>query len=213
MSDDYGPWEPATTAELEQIFAGAPFRWWITGGIALELYAGYSWRDHDDAHLGICRADADELYRILDGFCPYVAASGQLSPWDGRLLADGENNVWVKDSPGGPWRFDIVVGDGDDQTWIYRRDPTIRRPWSEVVLTSADGVPYLAPEVQLLFKSKGLRDKDHLDARTITPLLTDAQRCWLAAALPAGHPWLQLLTDSSIPDTASPDDRGSRPLE
>ncbi|HET9732279.1 MAG TPA: hypothetical protein VFP54_06340 [Acidimicrobiales bacterium] len=211
MSDDYGPWEPATTAELEQIFAGAPFRWWITGGMALELYAGYSWRDHDDADVGICRADVAALYRQLDGFCPYVAAGGQLSPWDGRLLADSENNLWAKVRPEGPWRFDIVIGDGDNQTWIYRRDPRIRRPWSEVVLTSADGVPYLAPEVQLLFKSKGLRDKDDVDARTVTPLLTDEQRAWLAAALPAGHPWLQLLDHSSIPGTGGRD--GIGPVE
>lgn len=211
MSEDYGRWEPASAAELARIFADAPFRWWITGGLALELYAGYSWRDHDDADLGICRADVAGLYRQLDGFHPYVAASGQLSRWDGRPLADGENNVWVKDSPEGPWRFDIVIGDGNDQTWIYRRDPRIRLPWSEVVLTTPDGFPYLAPEVQLLFKSKGLRDKDDVDARTVTPLLTDEQRAWLAAALPAGHPWLQLLDHSSIPGTARPD--GSRSVE
>jgi hypothetical protein len=213
VSDEYGSWEPASFSELKQIFAGAPFRWWITGGMALELYVGHSWRDHDDADLGICRSDAAALYRQLDGFHPYVAASGQLSRWDGRLLADGEENVWVKDSPEGPWRFDMVIGDGNDQTWIYRRDPTIRRPWYEVVLTTTDGVPYLAPEVQLLFKSKGLRDKDNVDARTVTPLLTDAKRAWLAAALPAGHPWVQLLTHSPIPGTGGPDDRGSTHVE
>jgi hypothetical protein len=28
------------------------------------------------------------------------------------------------------------------------------------VLRTADGIPYLAPELQLLYKSKGLRSKD-----------------------------------------------------
>jgi hypothetical protein len=193
VSDDCGPWEPASVIELTQIFQGAPFRWWITGGIALELYAGRSWRDHDDADLGICRADAPAVHRWLSGFEPYVAAGGRLNAWDGRELADGENNIWVKDRPGGPWRFDITVGDGDDATWIYRRDPTLHRPWTEVVLVTADGVPYLAPEVQLLFKSKGLRDKDNLDAQAMVPLLTEAQRHWLLPTLPPGHPWLVLL--------------------
>jgi hypothetical protein len=189
---DLGAWQPATTGELVGLFSGAPFRWWMTGGVALELYAGRSWRDHADADVGICRRDAPAAHGWLRRLHPYVAAAGRLRPWDGGPLSAGadENNVWVKDRPDGPWRFDIAIGDGDPGRWTYRRDPTISRPWSETLMTTTDGVPYLAPEIQLLFKAKGLRPKDHVDAGVVIPLLDEPRRRWLAGHLPEGHPWL-----------------------
>lgn len=193
MGDDYGPWRPATTAELVGLFSGAPLRWWISGGVALELHVGRSWRDHEDADVGICRTDAEAAHQWLAELCLYVAARGRLRPWDGRPLSaeDDENNVWAKEEPDGSWRFDITIGDGDADAWIYRRDPSIRRHWSDAILTTADGVPYLAPEIQLLFKSKDLREKDHADARQVIPLLEPPRRRWLNDHLPSRHPWLQ----------------------
>ena len=38
---------------------------------------------------------------------------------------------------------------------------------AEAVLTTADGVRYLAPEVQLLFKSKDVRGKDDVDRQRV----------------------------------------------
>jgi hypothetical protein len=89
--------------------------------------------------------------------------------------------------------MDILIGDGDDQEWIYRRDKAVRRPWPEAVLTGPDGVAYLAPDLQLLFKSTQLRDKDTVDAHFMIPLLTVGQRGFLARQLPPGHPWHALL--------------------
>ncbi len=199
MTDrDYGPWTPATTPELVDVFAGARFRWWITGGVALELHTGRSWRAHADADVGICRVDAPALHDLLSDMHPYVAADGRLRPWDGGPLsgAHSENNLWVKREEGGAWWLDVAVGDGDEREWRYRRDPGVRRDWDDAVLHSADAVPYLAPEIQLLFKSKGLRAKDDLDAETVIPLLAPERRRWLRDHLPADHPWLGILARS-----------------
>lgn len=54
----------------------------------------------------------------------------------------------------------------------------------------------LAPEVQLLYKSKQPRPKDQADFEAVLPSLTGGQREWLRAALTivsAGHPWLRVL--------------------
>ncbi|HET9733356.1 MAG TPA: hypothetical protein VFP54_11840 [Acidimicrobiales bacterium] len=194
MSDDYGPWSPLGIPQLSELFAGAPFPWWVTGGVALELYTGRSWRDHDDIDVGIRRIDAGAVHRHLRRFHLCVAASGRLRPWDGRPLdpAAQENNVWMADGPGGPWLLDMAVGEGDDTRWVYRRAPTVTLPWAEAVLMTPEGVPYLAPQVQLLFKAKGLRPKDDVDARVVIPLLGEDRRRWLVRHLPAGHPWLGL---------------------
>ena len=53
---------------------------------------------------------------------------------------------------------------------------------------SADGIPYLKPEICLLFKAKAVRDKDRADFETALPRMSLAQRMWLHAALERVHP-------------------------
>ena len=86
-------------------------------------------------------------------------------------------------NPGGPEEF------------VCRRDERIRMPLSQAVWTK-DGVPYLAPEIQLLFKAKAPRGKDRRDFDDCLPLLSVQQREFLRAALLLtlpGHEWLARL--------------------
>lgn len=53
-------------------------------------------------------------------------------------------------------------------------------------------VPYLAPEIQLLFKSTAVRPKDQLDAEEVVPRLAPDPRRWLAHHLGREHPWHHL---------------------
>ena len=194
--DDLGTWQPWSLDEVVERFAAATFRWWISGGHALELHLGRSWRGHADVDVGVIRAEADAVFELVADWHPHVASSGRLTPWDGTPLdaAANHNNVWCRRSPDGPWELDVTVGDGSSSEWIYRRDPTLRRPWAAAVLHSNDDIPYLAPELQLLFKSKQIRPKDDVDAREVIPALDPDRRHRLGAWLPPGHPW-RALTD------------------
>src|SRR5947209_7130682 len=167
----FGRWQPLTVPQIAALFADAPFRWWISGGMALELHTGRSWRTHEDADVGIRRVDAVLLSAVLDGWDVHVASQGVLRPWGGAPLdaARNENNLWCRSAPSEPWALDVTISDGDDDEWVFRRDPAVRRPWNEAVLLAGDGVPFLAPELQLLFKSKDLRAKDDVDAREVIP--------------------------------------------
>lgn len=185
-------WDPPTPQEVGEVFMDAPFRWWICGGHALELHTGRSWRSHGDLDIGLLRAETDKVYSWLAEWDLWVAARGQLRPWQGEALEPhhGENNVWARENSESSWRFDLNLGSGDDAGWIYRRDQRTRRSWHAAVLRTPDGLPYLSPELQLLFKSKNPRPKDHLDARQVIPLLIDAnQRAFLANYLDDDHPW------------------------
>jgi hypothetical protein len=124
-----------------------------------------------------------------------VAAAGALRPWaGGALQADrGENNVWWRVRADGPWVLDTAIGDGDDERWVYRRDPEITRSWEEAVLRSQAGVPYLAPELQLLFKSTTVRPKDQADAEEVIPRLDPPRRTALRRLLPTDHAWQEIL--------------------
>jgi hypothetical protein len=196
---ELGRWEPLTLTDTVETFSAAEFRWWIGGGLALELHVGRSWRDHDDTDVGVVRQDIPELRTFLIGWDIHVASLGRLESWSGEE-PNGErhqNNLWCRRHVGGPWVLDVTIGDGDSVAWAYRRDPRVRIPWGDAVLTTGDGVPYFAPELELLFKSKDIRAKDELDARQVIPELEPQRRERLARLLPLNHPWqVQLAPDS-----------------
>jgi hypothetical protein len=192
---ELGPWDPLDLDATVEVLRAAPFRWWVAGGRALELHLGRSWRDHDDTDVGLCRRDVPALRPLLAGWDVHVAAAGRLTPWSGEPLDERrhQNNLWARPRSGDPWALDITVGAGDDHAWVYRRDDRLRVPWEAAVLRTAAGVPYLSPELQLLFKSRSVRDKDRIDAREVVPELDDSRRRRLARHLPADHEWQTLL--------------------
>ena len=92
-----------------------------------------------------------------------------------------------------------MVADTVRDQWVYRRDPRIRRPVVELSgPTSTRSLQVLSPDVQLLYKSKGLRPKDQHDFDAVLPALTTHQRRWLHDALSTtspGHPWQATLAE------------------
>jgi hypothetical protein len=89
----------------------------------------------------------------------------------------------------------LAASDGD--YWIYHRGRgTLREPLADITMTTNSGLPYLAPEIVLLFKSRGMRPKDHEDFLDVKDLLDEPRRQWLiertAPRYPT-HPWLAML--------------------
>ncbi len=90
-----------------------------------------------------------------------------------------------------------MIDDAPDGIWCYRRDSRISRPVDDLDgPASTEAMRVLAPEVQLLQKSKGLRPKDQSDFAAVAPTLEPERRSWLTGALRVaspGHPWLDAL--------------------
>ena len=196
----YGSWAPRTPKDVQSLLAGYPGRWWVAGGWAIEAFTGVS-RAHDDIDPSVLRSDLPLLRRHLAGHLDVWAASGgALSPMlpddnphgaaDEVLPADC-SQVWTRPSASGPWEFDVLLDAGTADEWVYKRDPRIRMPMSEA-LWESDGILFIQPEIQLLYKAKGRRAKDQADFDTTLPRLDDHRRHWLADALDRTipeHPW------------------------
>lgn len=86
-----------------------------------------------------------------------------------------------------------MVDDTDGEDWVYRRDPRLRRPLASLAGPASDSSrAVLAPEIQLLQKSKGRRPKDEADFAAAAPALAPSARRWLRDALDLvspGHDW------------------------
>ena len=68
-------------------------------------------------------------------------------------------------------------------------------PYDAIIAHTPDGVPYLVPEIVLLFKAKSARDKDEADFRAVLPHLSETRRAWLAETLAQVHPGHHWLPD------------------
>jgi hypothetical protein len=192
--------ERRTPAEVAELLAGLAAPWWIAGGWALDLFVGSKTREHDDVDVAMLRRDQQELYRLLQGWdLRYATPERTLVPWDGRTLAPPVHEVWARRSNDGnaPWTFEVLLNEHDGDRWVYRRNPAVSRALEDVTGRS-EGIPYLAPEIVLLYKSKDPTPKDEDDFHAVRPRLSASARAWLRQALETAaprHPWLAALIE------------------
>lgn len=192
----YGEWLPRTPTDARALFDGYPGTWWIAGGWALQAFTGVV-RDHEDVDPGILLAELPLIRAHVRGrFDLWGASSGALKPVlsdDPADMLEGTAGMWVRPSAADPWEYDILLSPGTPDEWQYKRDPRIRMPMGDA-LWERDGIRYLQPEIQLLYKAKGLREKDQIDFDATLPFLDEDRRRWLADGLRQtlpGHPWLR----------------------
>ncbi len=194
--DSLGSWEPLEPAAVARLFDGFSEPWWVGGGWALDLFLGRHTRVHEDIDVEIPHASQAALAALLAGWDLRLAADGVLTPWHPETEIPAHvNSLWCRRA-GGPWQLQVMLAMTEGEQWLYRRDHRIRRALTEVYSLSDDGIPYVAPEIQLLFKSKSPRPKDERDFEAVAGMLSPAQRDWLEAALgmtAPDHPWLEQL--------------------
>jgi hypothetical protein len=192
----WGPWEPATPAEVAQIFNRSQARWWIAGGYAIELAVGRPVREHTDIDVLLLRPDQLAVQRVLPGWEWHASDTpGTLRPWrPGEQLPAEVHDIWCRPGADQPWRIQVMLDKSWAGDWVSRRDQRVRRPVTSLGSATADGIPYLAPEIQLFYKARSRRPKDEVDFDVALPILTQSQQQWLADALRlahgADHPWL-----------------------
>jgi hypothetical protein len=184
---DLGAWSPFAVETVAALMEGAPVTWWLSGGCALDRFAGTEIRPHGDVDISLRRSDWEAFgVHVSPMLECYVARDGDLSPARNELAAQ-ECNIWAREVGGGDWRIQINLEPVVGVTWEYRRDGRVHRPLDEVV-RDAGGIPCVNPAVQLLWKAKAPREIDELDYDAIVPLLPHEERAWLAGAIALAHP-------------------------
>lgn len=192
-----------TVAALLEGF-GSP--WYVSGGWAIDLFAGTETREHEDLEIGIARRDQLALQSYLRGWTLLKAAPNgatatgepyEVVPWEqGEWLELPIHQIVITRNSPDHREWQVFLNEIHDGVWRFRRNPAIERPEHEVVIRTHAGIPVIAPEIQLLYKAKGHRPKDDADFAAVLPLLHAPQRDWLAKALAIQHPgdpWLASL--------------------
>src|SRR5215470_10933820 len=185
----WGPWEPMSPSEVAEIFARCPARWWIAGGYAIELAVGRPVREHGDIDVLLLRPDQLAVLRAL----PHWQWPGSRPAWQPPSLRTSRTAADQRARHLVPARPRPAMADPGHAGRILRQRLGVpARPAHPAAncqprVTAADGIPYLAPDVQLLYKAKALRRTDELDFAAALTVLTDPQRQWLSHALSLVH--------------------------
>jgi uncharacterized protein (DUF952 family) len=192
-----------TKQRAVEVMTGFVRPWWVAGGWALDLLVGRKTRPHADLEISILASDQEALFEHLRGWDLRLAAPGaSLPPWDGSRIQPPFHQVWARRGPprpstpeqfaADPTMLGFLLEQHRASRWVYRRHPAITGPLRQVGATTSDGVPFVRPQIALLFKAQAPRFKDQRDFDRVLPCMDAPARAWLASALEQaypGHAW------------------------
>jgi hypothetical protein len=182
----------------------APF--YFAGGWAIDLHLGRVTRDHHDIDALVMRRDHLLLHKALRGFSlkkiiPHPDGMppnrGTIVEWPaGERLELPVHQLNAYRAGESEPAFQVMLAESSNGDWIFRRNPNVRMPISKMGFHPLWGLPYLAPEIVLLFKAKHLEPRDRVDFDHAIPALSADARQWLRDAIEKTHPgheWLKVL--------------------
>jgi hypothetical protein len=170
--------------------------WWaIAGGWAIDQWLGEQTRHHHDIEIVVRRDDLPAVHTALVGTrsldCVDPPGSGWRE-WSGEPVQAPAFQLRAR---GQGLAFDLFAETVDDETWSFRRDRRITRPLTEVTTPGPDGIPVVAPEIQLLYMAKSSEPKHEHDFHAVLARLPHEARIWLARALVVTHPAHRWITE------------------
>jgi hypothetical protein len=177
--------------------------WAFCGGWAIDLFLDRQTRAHKDVDIAVARRDQLRLQAYLAGrgWHLQIAHQGTLTDWQpGEYVELPRHGIWCQNPAAEPDFLEILLNEIDDGIFRFRRDPTVTRSLDEAFIRAPGGLPILAPEIALLYKSSSLEPENRADFQAALPALNPSRRAWLGDALarqnPA-HPWLADLVATS----------------
>lgn len=172
--------------------------WAVCGGWAIDLFLNRATRSHKDVDFAVLRKDQLSIQEYLSsrGWTLEKAVSGELIPWQmGEWLNLPVHTIWCKNPKASPDFVELLFNEVNDANFHFRRDASITLPLEKMIVLSASGIPILAPEIVLLYKSKNVEASPYVgEFKKVSPYLSSEARDWILAALRklyANHVWLE----------------------
>ncbi len=211
--------------EANELLRNGGFEYAFCGGQALDLFLGYESRVHGDIDVCVYWDERNRIIRYMQsqGFEVFEMLGGGRAhritdvsdqiqkkknifcfrngcPLVKTYPPDGDGCCWMEFFHIGQTELDFIEFLFNDQSqgaFEYARNRMIALEMEKAVLFR-DGVPYLAPELCLLYKSTDIeREGYQQDFELVCRAMDPARREWLRNAFrqeyPGGHPWLDVL--------------------
>jgi len=209
--------------KADQFLKNGGFEYTFCGGFAIELFLNRSIRKHGDIDISVFWNDRNKiiLYMQSLGWQVYEMYSGGIAHHitdiknqikakrnifcfkDGcelvRLIAQSDKDMYYLDFNHREQKelnfIEYLFNNNSVNSFLYARNEDISLPLSKAILSQSE-IPYLAPELVLLYKSTETeREGYQLDYNSAMAEMNTEQKLWLQAALktmnPSGHKWLE----------------------
>lgn len=174
--------------------------WGVAGGWALDLFLDRVTREHQDIEVAIFREDQLILREYLRsrGWSFEYVRNGKLFPWPiGERLVLPVHEIWCQIADGPLRRLEVLLNERKADAFVFRRDSRIGAPIDRTFIRSNSGIPVLAPEIVLLYKSKrSAEPKEQMDFSNTLDALDTERRQWLLESIVVAdpeHAWLAAL--------------------
>ncbi|MBQ8800155.1 MAG: hypothetical protein IJZ55_11385 [Lachnospiraceae bacterium] len=207
--------------EANTLLQGQDFSYAICGGFALDLFLGYESRVHGDIDVLAFWEDREKIIIFMQskGFCVFeMLGGGKVHRiTDIRTQEKLRKNIFccTKDcelvrlydtEEQDVFYFDFqhiglsklnyiefLFNEKTEDEFVYVRDNRVKRELEKALLKK-DGIPYLSPELCLLFKSTDIeREGYQQDFELTVERLNGEQRAWFEKTIdmlyPEGHKW------------------------
>ena len=187
--------------EISALFSNSGKPFWLAGGYSIDLFLGTRTRAHDDIDFVIKRADQLAFQEILAEWDLQAAdppGSATLFPWkNGHFYDLPVHNIWCRKNESAPWDLELLFSEFEGDEWVYRRNRSIRGTIKSFGWQHKSGLMVLAPEIQLLYKSRSRRPKDLQDLENSLPKMSLPQkthlRDWIVLDSGQSHSWVELI--------------------
>jgi hypothetical protein len=184
--------------QAAKIFTDYDRPWAVCGGWAIDLFINRVTRVHNDVDFFVLRKDQLVIQECLltRGWALEKAVNGQLISWQkGEWIDLPIHTIWCRNSVLSPDFVELLFNEVDEANFLFRRDISITLPAEKMIRSSESGIPILAHEIILLYKSAKPEDPSaSADFRNVLPGLSSESRNWLVLALNKlyrDHIWLK----------------------
>lgn len=195
--------EFAKLQKVGALFQDLDCQWFVCGGWAIDLFLARVTRSHKDIDIAVARNDQFKMrdYLWQRGWKLEKAIDGELIPWTAGSSSSSAplvlpvHTIWCKNEKHEPDFIEILLNEIDDEQFKFRRDQSITRARERMFFETSSGLPVLAPEIVLLYKSNCPEEYDADFQNTVNSLGRES-RVWLKMALNKlfeQHPWADKL--------------------
>jgi hypothetical protein len=171
-----------TCLKVKNIMNKFGYPWFIAGGWAIDLFLNRETRLHEDIEIGIYRKNQMQLYRFFEKYKKYYinnkGRTGKLEKhdWNKEYLRLPIHELHIEYEG---LNIEVLLNEGDDSNWLYKRDLKVTLEENKVIQFTGNRIPYLCPEIVLLYKTKEMRDKDIADLLNAVVKMSETQKTWL----------------------------------
>ncbi|MBQ4047045.1 MAG: hypothetical protein IJC93_01580 [Clostridia bacterium] len=206
--------------DTEYFLSNAQICWAVCGGYALDLFLDRTIRKHSDIDICVFENDRDTILQYMlkrDWRVYEFRGQGKVRPLNSASTSDVGRNFMCINGECDLVKFypcedtgmlyhqffhigirtfnyiEFLFSKNNKNNFVFDEAKNIYRDLSKAILFNGN-IPYLAPEIALLYKSsQAEREEYHYDFEQTYPHMSNEQKEWFSQKLdvlyPDGHKW------------------------